>query len=317
MIYWVHLVCSFLVRVLPPGQVCTLLDLCAPLVAWLWPAHRRRAERNLERVLGPDADRLLVRKTVHNVFRNYARYMLDLVRLPYTDLRQFEREAVVHGREHFDQAMAAGRGVVLASGHIGSWDLAAAWLAAQGHRVNVPVETLKPERWNEQVQKLRRAAGLNAIPMERGVRQMLRVLRKNEILGLLVDRPLAQEGIPVLFFGAATHVPAGAAKLALKTGATLLATAAVREAGRPTIFVSPPLRVDSSGDEARDAQALTQQLMAWLEALIRRYPDQWYMFRDMWPAGEQLVAESTAPGPAVGIASQSSGVGGQQSMVSS
>lgn len=299
MIYWIHLICSLLVRVLPPRPVCRLLDVFAPIVSWLWTGHRLRAERNLSRVLGPRAEPARVRRMADHIFRNYARCLLDLMRLPYTDMKRFEREVVLHGWEHFEDALARGRGIILASGHIGSWDLAGAYLAAQGWRVNVPVEPLKPERWNRQVQALRRAVGLNAIPSDSGVRQMWQALKNNEILGVLVDRPLVDEGVPVKFFGATARVPAGAAKLALRTHATLLGAAAVWEAGRPTIFVSAPFTIAESGDEAHDVQALTQQLMAWLEGVIHRYPEQWYMFRDMWPANSPVRAESTATSPAV------------------
>lgn len=298
MIYWVHRLSCLLVRVLPLGVTQWLLETFAPLVAWLWPGHRLRAEQNLARVLGPGAQPERLRHTVRAVFRNYARYMLDLVRLPQTDLGRYDREVVAHGLEHFEAAVQSGRGVVLATGHIGNWDLPAAWLAARGYRVNVPVERLQPERWNEQVQALRRAAGLRPIPME-NVRSMVRALRRKEILGVLVDRPLTSGGVCVEFFGAPTRVPAGAARLALNTGAVLLAAAAVRDQGRPTIYVSPPLSVTSSGDPDRDAQALTQQIMAWLEAIIRRYPDQWYMFREMWPGRAEAIAKAAASSYAV------------------
>ena len=47
--------------------------------------------------------------------------------------------------------------------------------------------------------------------------------------------------------------------------------------------MSPLIDVQPSGDPDRDVQAITQGAMNWLEALIRKYPDQWFMFRDMWP----------------------------------
>jgi KDO2-lipid IV(A) lauroyltransferase len=240
-----------------------------------------------------------VRTLADDVFRNYARYMLDLVRLPRVGVGQFTREVVVHGWEYFQQARQAGRGVVLATGHIGNWDEPGAWLAAQGIPVSVPVERLMPERWNQQVQGIRRAAGLDPIPMESGVRRMFQVLKQNQVLGVLVDRPLVSGGVPVRFFDATTRVPAGAAKLALKTGATLLAAAAVRVHGRPTVFISPPLTATQANGNDSDVQAVMQRVMEWLEALIRQYPDQWYMFRDMWPEAPGLPSpDHLLPRPA-------------------
>ena len=57
----------------------------------------------------------------------------------------------------------------------------------------------------------RTAAGVKAIPIENGPRDMLAALRKREGLAVLVDRPLATDGVSVTFFGKATRVPGGAA----------------------------------------------------------------------------------------------------------
>ena len=67
---------------------------------------------------------------------------------------------------------------MFATGHIGNWDLAGAAFAASGHPVSALVETLKPARWNERVQRTRIAAGVKAIPIESGIRDMLSALRK-------------------------------------------------------------------------------------------------------------------------------------------
>ena len=98
-----------------------------------------------------------------------------------------------------------------------------------------------------------------------------------------IDRPLDRDGIPVRFFDAVTRVPEGAAKLALRTGAGVVAAGIVRQGRRFVAHVSPLLDVEPSGDRTRDAQELTQQAMNWLESVIHQYPEQWFMFRNMWP----------------------------------
>jgi lauroyl/myristoyl acyltransferase len=124
---------------------------------------------------------------------------------------------------------------------------------------------------------------MRAIPLEAGVRQMIGALRQNEILAVLIDRPLAGEGVPVQFFDATTRVPGGAATLALRAGANVVAAAAVRAGDGFVAHISPLIECQPSGDADRDVQAITQGVMNWLEALIRRHPDQWFMFRNMWP----------------------------------
>src|SRR5258707_719755 len=89
--------------------------------------------------------------------------------------------------------------------------MAGATFAARGRPVSAIVETLKPARWNERVQRTRVAAGVKAIPIENGPREMIATLRKQEGLAVLVDRPLEVDGVPVTFFGRSTRVPGGAA----------------------------------------------------------------------------------------------------------
>jgi KDO2-lipid IV(A) lauroyltransferase len=283
MVYWVHVISSWLLRFVPARLAYALVDCFAPLCSPLWGNQYRQALINMQRVLGPRPDPLEVRRQVRNVFRNYAKYMVDLLRLPRTRPADVERTFQVYGIEHIEEGLTKGSGLVLVTAHIGNWDMAGAFLAARGYPVNVIVETLQPRRWNELVQKIRALTGMRAIPLEGGVRQMLRALRQNEILAVLIDRPLAAEGVPVRFFGATTRVPGGAATLALRAGARVVAAATVRTRDGFEAHISPLIDFEPSGDAARDVQEITQGVMTWLEALIRRHPDQWFMFRNMWP----------------------------------
>jgi KDO2-lipid IV(A) lauroyltransferase len=210
--------------------------------------------------------------------------MVDLVRLPHLNPRELLENVRIEGWEHVESAFEHGHGVVFATGHIGNWDLAGAAFAARGHPVSALVETLTPARWNERVQRTRTAAGVKAIPIESGLRDMLSALRRREGLAVLVDRPLARrgEGVPVTFFGKQTHVPGGAATLALRTGSPVVPAALVRDPHGSGFLahIGPPI-VGSRDD---DAAAVMQRVMSWLEGIIRRYPDQWFMFRHMWPS---------------------------------
>src|SRR5947207_3424142 len=214
--------------------------------------------------------------------------MVVLVRLRHLRPRELLDSIKIDGWEHVDAAFNVGKGVVLATGHIGNWDLGGAALAASGRPVSALVETLQPARWNERVQRTRIAAGVKAIPIESGLRDMISALRNHEGLAVLVDRPLANDGVPVTFFGRTTRVPGGAATLALRTGSPVVPAALVRNPGGTGYLarIGPPI-VGEGGDAATDAQMVMQRIMSWLEGIIRDYPDQWFMFRLMWPGSEQ------------------------------
>jgi lauroyl/myristoyl acyltransferase len=288
MVYWSHVVGSFVMRFVPVNVAYRLVSWITPVVLQVFArAYVRRATDNMRQVLGPHADPREATRLTRLAFANYARYMVDLVRMPHLKTRELIDNIKVDGWEHVDAAYQVGKGVVFATGHIGNWDMAGAAFAARGRPVSALVETLQPARWNERVQRTRTAAGVKAIPIENGPREMLAALRKQEGLAVLVDRPVATDGVPVTFFGKITRVPAGAATLALRTGSPVVPAVLVRDPrGQGYVaHIGPPI-VGARGD---DASQVMQRIMSWLEGIIRRYPDQWFMFRQMWPSsGESL-----------------------------
>jgi phosphatidylinositol dimannoside acyltransferase len=283
MVYWYHLIGSLIVEALPRSVTYAVVRFWAPWISRAWGRQYSFAVQNMERVLGPGTSRGEVLRRVRAVFRNYAQYMVDLLSLAGSRRPDVEQHFQAYGLEHIEQGLAGGRGLVLVTAHVGNWDMAGAFLSGRGFPVNVVVETLEPKRWNDRVQAIREAIGLRAIPLEQGVRAMIQALRRNEILAVLIDRPLADEGVPVCFFDRPTRVPGGAATLALRSGAPVVAATTVRTGNGYVAQVSPPFEVERSGSAERDVQALTQEIMSWLEQQIRRYPEQWFMFRNMWP----------------------------------
>jgi lauroyl/myristoyl acyltransferase len=285
MIYWSHVAGTFVMRFLPVAVAYRLVAWATPLTLQLFArGHLRRATDNMRQVLGPQADAREARRITSAAFANYARYMVDLVRLPNLKPRELIENIRIDGWEHVETAYTHGKGVVFATGHIGNWDMAGAAFAARGHPVSALVETLKPARWNERVQRTRIAAGVKAIPIENGPRDMIAALRKREGLAVLVDRPVEENGVCVTFFGRTTRVPGGAATLALRTGSPVVPAALVRDphGSGYLAHIGPPI----VGEKGDDASVVMQRVMSWLEGIIRLYPDQWFMFRSMWPAIE-------------------------------
>jgi len=291
-VLWGHILGSAVVRWLPRRAWYVLADLFLPLVLLGWPGQVRRAGVNMRRILGPKASDRAVRRQTARAFRNYARYTIDLLWL--SGSTRDEREAIcdVEGWEHVTSALDRGKGLLIVTGHFGNWDLPAAILAGRGYPVNVIVETLEPPAWNDRVQAIRERIGLRAIPMESGGRQLFAALRRNQTVAVVFDRPLARGGVPVGYFDAETRLPEGVARLALRTGARVIGAVGLRRGDRVIAKVSPPFEVARTGDRERDVHALTQQVASWLEAHVRQYPDQWFMFRDFWPAPDAPDADA-------------------------
>jgi KDO2-lipid IV(A) lauroyltransferase len=241
---------------------------------------------NLRHVLGPEATDKEISNTARRCFRNYLRLLVDFARASRMDAATAEARVKGTGWEHLDEAFGHGKGVLLVGTHLGSWEVAGVILANRGYRVNAVSETLGNERINRMATRSRSERGIQLIPMEYALKRAYRALRQNEAVGLVTDRPLPQEeGTPVDFFGQRITWPTGPAALALRTGARLITGYLVRSEDNGYVGqIFPPLEVESSGDNDTDVQRITQEFVRIQEDLIRRYPDQWFMFRRMWPA---------------------------------
>ena len=212
---------------------------------------------------------------------------------------------VESGYEHLVAGMAAGRGVVLALPHLGRWEWGGAWLNLQGYPMTAVAETIEPPELYEWFVSQRQALGLTIValaPEAGGI--LLRTLRNGGLVGLLCDRDLVGNGVEVEFFGERTTLPAGPATLALRTGAVLLPTAVYGGPGRHhTAVILPPVPVERTGRLRDDVTRITQVVAHDLERLIRRAPDQWYLFQPNWPsdggagpAKASSASTSTSPG---------------------
>jgi KDO2-lipid IV(A) lauroyltransferase len=184
--------------------------------------------------------------------------------------------------------LKAGNGVILALPHLGGWEWAGRWVAEQGTKITVVVETVEPPELFEWFRGLRTDLGMTVVPLGPDAGgAVLRALRNNEVLCLLSDRDISRDGIEVEFFGEKTTLPAGPATLALRTGAPLIPCAAFYERGgtHRRADVLPPIDCTRSGGRLRDDVArITQTLATELEGLIRKAPEQWHLFQPNWPS---------------------------------
>jgi lauroyl/myristoyl acyltransferase len=297
--YLLWCVATVLARIIPlrPSYLCATA--VADLTFYCWQEKRENAIDNMAHVL-PEADQRRVRAVAKQSFRNYAKYLVDFIRAPKIRPEDLEGKVWFNGWETLEAARAAGKGILIVLMHFGNWELGGPVLHQRGYPVNVIAETFAHDKLNRMIVMARTTRGMHVIPLERAAFSSMRALRRNEVLGILIDRPLAENGISVQFFGALTIVPSGPARLALRTGARVIPAAVVRlnrTGDRLMALIEPNLVPPCSGDEDEDVRALTEAIMSAHEAFIRRFPDQWYMFRRMWPA----AAQARGPEPALAV----------------
>jgi KDO2-lipid IV(A) lauroyltransferase len=235
-------------------------------------------------VLGDEGNPKEARRLARKSFRHYLRVMGDFIRLPQLDEEELERNLTISGWESLVEALDCGKGAIVVGGHIGHWDLSGIIVAIRGYPMNAIVESFDWPEIDKLVQSTRDRWGMKPIPMERALRLVYKALRANEVVGILVDRPSFDNGVPVTLFGRETRWPSGPATLAIRTGAKVLVGSLIwRPDGRFDGDVQLVDDTEITGDIEHDVRALTQEIASRLESAIRACPQQWCMFRQMWP----------------------------------
>lgn len=180
------------------------------------------------------------------------------------------------GTQYIDDALAAGKGVIAFGGHLGSWELSAAWMARRYKFWGVVRHSDSPFL-KELIETLREASGLHVIAKDENMMKVISLLKRNEIFGALADQHGGGDGKMVPFFGQPTSTVTGPAAFSVLTGAPMVSISSKRLAPfRFKITIRPPLERPPKGMKRDDAiLCLTERMNKEYEAMIRDNPGQW------------------------------------------
>ncbi len=185
--------------------------------------------------------------------------------------------------EHIQSLGRDGRAGILASGHLGNWEI----LPVMAARIGLELTGVVREPNNPMVRPLLRrirgvAGGALVNKGADGAKQAIAVLRQGGALAMLVDQKM-NDGIPIAFFGHEAMTAAAPAQLALRFDCPLVPVRVERLGGaRFRVTCYPPLQPARTGDRSADAAALMAQFYELLESWIRERPEQWLWLHRRW-----------------------------------
>jgi lauroyl/myristoyl acyltransferase len=276
-----------LVRALPLPAARALFTAAADRAARGNGPGTQRLRRNLRQVVGPDVPDAELEELVRAGLRSYARYWMEAFRLPTLSRQQIVDAFNFPGQGEFREAMAQGKGLVLALPHMGNWDVAGAWAAANNYHLITVAERLRPESLFDRFVAYRRELGMEVVPLTGGQKPPLDVmaerLRQGWAVALLAERDLSARGVEVRFFGGRTRMPPGPALLALSTGAPLFAVD-LWFTDRHTNAMLRRIEMPDPEEGALDVRVrlVTQRLADAFAAGIAEHPRDWHMLQKMW-----------------------------------
>ena len=269
LLLWVFLALPYRVRVPLCGWV--MAQIIAPMAGW-----RERIRANLALTL-PDLSTAEIARMTRSVPENIGRTVIEIYSGKSFVDRATSLPLTGPGVSALEAAKAEGRPVILATGHFGNYDAVRAALIARGYPLGALYRRMSNPWFNDHYV---RAIGIIGQPLfergRHGMGQMLRHLKAGGMLGILPDQRMGS-GVKLSFFGQEALTALSAAEMALKYKALLIPTYAIRQSDGLSfqIVVDAPIVQDTP-------EAMTQALNDNLEALIRRYPEQWFWIHRRW-----------------------------------
>ena len=261
-----------------------LANLYALLLDIAVPRLRRTAIKNLEMAGFAGRERIAT-----GIFHSIARLALTFARFPKISRQNVSQWIRYEGLENFENARARGKGVLIATAHLGNWEFSAfahAYLSAPMHVVVRPIDNYKIDAM---VEHRRGLSGNRIISKKQAARSILRALAAGGAVGILIDQNTTpSEGVFIDFFGVQACAGTAFVKLANHSGAAVVPGYALWSEKEAKYVLTFEPEVEMTGDLKQD----TQRVHARLETAIRKYPDQWLWIHRRWktrPPGEASI----------------------------
>ena len=259
--------------------------------------HVRRdlVDANLHRAF-PELDDAARERIARESYRHIGREALSIVALGAAGADEIRARTRVVGWERLKEAVDRGRGVVMATAHMGNWELGGASMAVRGIPTDAVVQRQRNPLVDREIAAVREALGVHQIDRRRAPKQVLRSLRAGRLIGFVADQNAGRHGVFVPFFGTPASTHRGAALFAIRAEAPLFFGVAVRQPDGTYVCHAHPIDEDRGGTLDEAVTRLTAAFTRRLEDEIRAAPEQYFWLHNRWktrppadPAGNPVL----------------------------
>jgi len=248
-------------------------------------SHKRRhvAYANLKAALGRRFEAHELQQIAARTYENIAQLGIEMFRFPSFDQSYVDKFLTIEGYEKMEQALLENRGIIFLAAHFGNWELSSVVSAIVGHPMKILVREQRHSRLNDFLTAMRETHGNEMIGKGMAVREIVKALRDNQIVGILSDQSGGPDGIFVELFGRRTTTPPGVVSIAKRTECIVLPSFIIRgKNGHHRIEINDPLIIPNTGDDERDIKMGLTNYLKTLEHYISMYPDQWLWGHKRW-----------------------------------
>lgn len=277
-----------LLRPLPLKVASTWGEYIGQWIFVLVPSLRHKALASVA-VAFPEWTQAQQRQLAQAAFKHVGRTAMEMACIAQFDAHRHQYvDWPPQARAVMDKALAQGRGVVFVTGHVGNWEVLARFVAQEGYPAYVIGKETSDEGTTKLLERFRHSGGLRVIWRGRpgAAKDMLRALKRNAILGLLIDQDTKVQSVWVPFFGRLAKTPRAAADLALRTHAVPLLGFCIRTGPLKYRISMKEVPLPPGRDETA-VHALTEALTLSIEEQIRTTPEQWVWFHQRWKSPKE------------------------------
>ena len=287
----VRLIIGFF-RILPRRASLGLGSLIGRIIPYLAVKEYKHAVDHLTLAFGSEKDPEEINRLAHETFRFIAMNFVDTVRLKVMSSDEVKSVCIPNNIERLWAALEEGHGVLGLASHSGCWELLGVYLAAIGIPTSAVARKLYDQRFEKMLLETRTGGGIKTISRGSDTREIIRVLKKGEFLGILVDQDTKVKGVFVDFFGKPAYTATAPALLSLKYKSPIIPVYTYRDSEhRHHIIVGKTVTIEPTGDRAKDIIKLTEACSKTTENFIRQHPEQWVWFHKRWKTKPEDVLE--------------------------
>lgn len=246
--------------------------------------YRNVAIQNLRSVFSEEKEEKEIRNIARRTFQNLGKNVVEFARFSKLNKDNIDRFINYEGKENLDLALQEKKGVLLLGAHFGNWELLGAAIGLKGYPVNVITRHLNNRLVDSLVNKQREQPGVKVIPHRGSAKKILKCLKRNELVGILLDQNTSwKEGVFIDFFNKKASTNFGLALLAMKTKVPVVPTFIIRqENGKHKVVYDDIIELSFTGNRNTDLKENTQRFTKIIESYVRKYPDQWFWVHRRW-----------------------------------
>jgi KDO2-lipid IV(A) lauroyltransferase len=218
-----------------------------------------------------------------NNFMHYGVYFTEFLKIPSWSNETIKTKIDVSGMEKFDKVLSHKKGAIVICGHYGNFDLMNVAQAVLGLKSNVITRRAKNQSVDKFWQEIREAKGVKFLPDRNSVFSILKALKKNELVAMIIDQHMGGKlGIRVNFFGRPASTMRAVALIAKKTSCPVIPVFNHKDNGIEKITVGDEIPFINHDDDEEAIRQNTQQYNDIIENFIRQHPEQWLWVHRRW-----------------------------------